>query len=92
MLGLATGSTPRRVYRLLVEMYRSGALSFAHVTTFNLDEYWPMQPQALQSYRRFMQVCAVSLHPTCYAQTRISKTAWFARMKRNLPSNSLAHF
>jgi glucosamine-6-phosphate deaminase len=35
-------------------MHREEGLSFANVTTFNLDEYWPMDPQALQSYRRFM--------------------------------------
>jgi len=30
-------------------------VSFKTVVTFNLDEYWPMQPDALQSYRRFMR-------------------------------------
>ncbi|MFM1832560.1 MAG: Glucosamine-6-phosphate deaminase 1 [Planctomycetota bacterium] len=54
VLGLATGSTPTHVYGELVRMHREEGLSFANVTTFNLDEYWPMDPQALQSYRRFM--------------------------------------
>ncbi len=35
-------------------MHRDQGLSFANVVTFNLDEYWPMAPDALQSYRRFM--------------------------------------
>ncbi len=48
MLGLATGSTPRHVYRELVRMHREEGLSFAGVTTFNLDEYWPIQPASLQ--------------------------------------------
>lgn len=54
VLGLATGSTPTQVYGELVRMHREEGLSFANVTTFNLDEYWPMDPKALQSYRRFM--------------------------------------
>jgi glucosamine-6-phosphate deaminase len=54
VLGLATGSTPMTMYAELVRMHRQEKLSFANVTTFNLDEYYPMQPQELQSYRRFM--------------------------------------
>ncbi|GAB4813077.1 hypothetical protein N2152v2_000123 [Parachlorella kessleri] len=54
VLGLATGSTPRHVYRELVRMHCEEGLSFAGVTTFNLDEYWPIQPASLQSYHRFM--------------------------------------
>ena len=53
VLGLATGSTPTRVYAELVKMHNEG-LSFKNVYTFNLDEYYPMQPDALQSYVRFM--------------------------------------
>ena len=55
VLGLATGSTPTQVYGELVRMHREEGLSFAGVVTFNLDEYWPMDPAALQSYRRFME-------------------------------------
>ncbi len=55
VLGLATGSTPTGVYDELIRMHREEGLSFANVTTFNLDEYYPMHPEALQSYRRFMQ-------------------------------------
>ena len=54
VLGLATGSTPQDVYEELVRMHRDDGLSFANVVTFNLDEYWPMPPTSLQSYRRFM--------------------------------------
>ncbi|MCC9658634.1 glucosamine-6-phosphate deaminase [Rhodopirellula sp. JC737] len=54
VLGLATGSTPIRVYRELVRMHREEGLSFHNVVTFNLDEYFPMQPTAPQSYVRFM--------------------------------------
>ena len=54
VLGLATGSTPTRVYAELVRMHKKDGLSFRNVYTFNLDEYYPMQPDALQSYVRFM--------------------------------------
>ncbi|MDV3309531.1 MAG: glucosamine-6-phosphate deaminase [Cyclobacteriaceae bacterium] len=54
VLGLATGSTPTRLYAELVRMHKEEGLSFKHVYTFNLDEYYPMQPDALQSYVRFM--------------------------------------
>ena len=55
ILGLATGSTPTEVYNELVRMHREEKLSFRNVVTFNLDEYWPMAPDELQSYRRFMR-------------------------------------
>ncbi len=55
VLGLATGSTPIGVYSELVRMHREEKLSFLSVITFNLDEYFPMHPKSLQSYRRFMQ-------------------------------------
>lgn len=55
VLGLATGSSPIRVYEELVRMHREEGLSFANVVTFNLDEYYPMQPEARQSYVRFMR-------------------------------------
>lgn len=55
VLGLATGSTPVGVYEELVRLHRAEGLSFRNVVTFNLDEYWPMAPDDLQSYRRFMR-------------------------------------
>ncbi len=54
-LGLATGSTPVGVYHELVRMHRDEGLSFRGVTTFNLDEYWPMSPASIHSYQRFMR-------------------------------------
>ncbi|MEL6124492.1 MAG: 6-phosphogluconolactonase, partial [Bacteroidota bacterium] len=54
VLGLATGSSPISLYRELVRMHREEDLSFSNVITFNLDEYYPMQPDAPQSYVRFM--------------------------------------
>ena len=55
VLGLATGSTPISLYAELVRLHREEGLSFANVTTFNLDEYYPLPPEHAQSYRRFMR-------------------------------------
>lgn len=54
VLGLATGSTPIPLYRQLVQFHRHG-LSFANVTTINLDEYVGLDSGHPQSYRAFMQ-------------------------------------
>ena len=55
VLGLATGSTPVGVYDELIRLHREEGVSFRTVVTFNLDEYYPMDPGALQSYHRFMR-------------------------------------
>lgn len=55
VLGLATGSTPKSLYAELVRMHREEKLSFKNVVTFNLDEYYPIDNNALQSYNRFMK-------------------------------------
>jgi glucosamine-6-phosphate deaminase len=55
ILGLATGATPMAVYAELIRMHKEEGLSFKNVVTFNLDEYYPMKPQAEQSYVRFMK-------------------------------------
>lgn len=54
VLGLATGSTPLQVYSELVRIHKEENLSFNKVITFNLDEYYPMHPEEIQSYVRFM--------------------------------------
>lgn len=61
VLGLATGATPVGVYRELVRLHKEENLSFKNVVTFNLDEYYPMQPNAAQSYVRFMRENLFSL-------------------------------
>ncbi|MGH7481245.1 MAG: glucosamine-6-phosphate deaminase [Longimicrobiales bacterium] len=55
VLGLATGSTPIGIYRELIRMHRDEGLSFSNVVTFNLDEYYPMKPDSIHSYDRFMR-------------------------------------
>ncbi|NNK12204.1 MAG: glucosamine-6-phosphate deaminase [Flavobacteriaceae bacterium] len=54
VLGLATGSTPTKVYEFLVKFHREEGLSFKNVITFNLDEYYPMASDSIHSYVRFM--------------------------------------
>jgi len=54
VLGLATGSTPITMYAELVRMHKAGELSFKNVITFNLDEYYPIDKDAYQSYWSFM--------------------------------------
>mgnify|MGYP000754829393 CR=1 FL=1 len=55
VLGLATGSTPIKVYEYLVKAHQEEGLSFANVVCFNLDEYLPMDPNSIHSYVRFMK-------------------------------------
>ena len=55
VLGLATGTTPIGLYADLVADFKAGKLSFAEVTTFNLDEYRGLAPEHDQSYRYFMK-------------------------------------
>src|SRR5678810_79439 len=56
VLGLATGSTPKTLYAELVRLHKNEGLSFKNVVTFNLDEYYPIDKDAFQSYNRFMKV------------------------------------
>jgi glucosamine-6-phosphate deaminase len=55
VLGLATGSTPKALYAELIRLHRDEALSFKNVIAFNLDEYFPLDNDARQSYYRFMR-------------------------------------
>ncbi|MEO7682480.1 MAG: 6-phosphogluconolactonase, partial [Gemmatimonadaceae bacterium] len=54
VLGLATGSTPIGIYRELARLHREEGLDFSDVVTFNLDEYFPMRPESIHSYNRYM--------------------------------------
>ena len=54
VLGLATGSSPIKVYEELVRMHKKEGLSFYNVITFNLDEYYGMDKNNIQSYFYFM--------------------------------------
>ncbi len=55
VLGLPTGSTPVGLYRELIRLHKEAGLDFSRVITFNLDEYYPMDPGDEQSYNRWMK-------------------------------------
>lgn len=55
VLGLATGNSPKKVYKELVRMHNEEGLSFQNVVSFNLDEYYPISKTAPQSYDNFMK-------------------------------------
>ena len=55
VLGLPTGRTPLRLYDRLVAWEKAGRVSFACVTTFNLDEFVGLEPMSPGSYRAFME-------------------------------------
>ncbi|GHV04562.1 glucosamine-6-phosphate deaminase [Clostridia bacterium] len=54
VLGFSTGGTPIGMYNCLVDMYRSGLVDFSKVTTFNLDEFYPMSKASDKSCDYFM--------------------------------------
>ena len=54
VLGLATGSSPIKVYEELIRLHQEEKLSFHNVITFNLDEYYPMEKDNIESYHYFM--------------------------------------
>ena len=54
VLGLATGSSPIKVYEELIRLHNEEGLSFENVITFNVDEYFPMDKSNIQSYFYFM--------------------------------------
>ncbi|PIB37391.1 glucosamine-6-phosphate deaminase [Reichenbachiella sp. 5M10] len=54
VLGLATGSSPIRVYKELIRLHQQEGLSFQNVVSFNLDEYYGLDKEDVQSYIYFM--------------------------------------
>ncbi|MFH1824154.1 MAG: glucosamine-6-phosphate deaminase [Candidatus Firestonebacteria bacterium] len=54
VLGLATGSTPVKMYKELIRMNKEGKMDFSNVRSFNLDEYVGVEESHSQSYHYFM--------------------------------------
>lgn len=54
VLGLATGSTPIKAYKQMIDLYSKGVVDFSQVTTFNLDEYVNLDVKDKNSYHTFM--------------------------------------
>ncbi len=55
VLGLSTGSTPKKIYAEFIRLHRQEGLSFKNVICFNLDEYFPISGESIQSYKYFMK-------------------------------------
>ena len=54
ILGLATGSTPLGLYKILIEKNKEKIISFKDVITYNLDEYCDIPKNHEQSYFTYM--------------------------------------
>lgn len=54
VIGLATGDTPKGMYRELVKLYNNGDIDFTNIKTFNLDEYYGLSKENPQSYHYYM--------------------------------------
>lgn len=54
VLGFATGGTPEGLYKVLVDKFNTGEVSFDAATGFNLDEYIGLAPEHDQSYHYYM--------------------------------------
>jgi len=54
VLGLATGDTPSGMYKELIKLYNKKEVDFKEVRTFNLDEYYGLNPENSQSYYKYM--------------------------------------
>ncbi len=55
VLGLPTGGTPKGMYDRLIEMNKNDEIDFSEVKTFNLDEYYRINPDNPQSYHYYMK-------------------------------------
>ena len=55
VLGFATGGTPVGMYKKLAELYEKGETDFSKVTSFNLDEYYPISHENSRSYSYYMK-------------------------------------
>lgn len=53
-IGFATGSTPLGLYNELIKAHKELNIDFSGISTFNLDEYYPMTKEDEQSYYHFM--------------------------------------
>jgi glucosamine-6-phosphate deaminase len=54
VLGLPTGSSPLGMYKELIELNKTGTVTFKNVVTFNMDEYVKLAKDHPESYHSFM--------------------------------------
>ena len=77
VFGFATGGTPEGMYASLIDMSKAGAIDLTKLTAFNLDEYFPIDPQNSQSYAYYMA-------------TKLFDAAGVPHDNRNMPSGTAA--
>ena len=54
VIGFATGSSPSIVYQEIIKIHKNESLSFKNVIAFNLDEYYGIKKDDINSYHHFM--------------------------------------
>ena len=54
VIGFATGSSPTQVYQEIIKIHKEESLSFRNVIAFNLDEYYGIMKDDINSYNHFM--------------------------------------
>lgn len=55
VIGFATGASPVETYKRIIEKYENGEISLKDITTFNLDEYYGLPQNNVNSYYYFMK-------------------------------------
>ena len=55
VIGLATGTTPLRLYNLLIKDHQENGTSYKNIKTLNLDEYFGLDITSEDSYIYFMR-------------------------------------
>ena len=88
VLGMATGTTPILLYKELVRLHKEEGLSFKNVVTINLDEYYPIEKSAYQSYWSFMHRHLFSLVDIDPKNIHLPNGEW---TKENLKENCIAY-
>ena len=88
VLGMATGTTPILLYKELARLHKEEGLSFKNVVTINLDEYYPIEKSAYQSYWSFMHRHLFSLVDIDPKNIHLPNGEW---TKENLKENCIAY-
>ena len=88
VLGMATGTTPILLYKELVRLHKEEGLSFKNVVTINLDEYYPIEKLAYQSYWSFMHRHLFDLVDIDPKNIHLPNGEW---TKENLKENCIAY-
>ena len=94
ILGLATGSSPKGLYAELVRLHKEDGLSFKNVISFNLDEYYPIEPDSINSYVRFMKEQLFNhvdiLQENCHIPERTRCPGWAGTRTASPPGDRSA--